>query len=328
VSSIWRARGKWRDREPPAGSIELPVEHMHHTVNTLPNGNFLILDAEARTYENWHTSSQNRDAPRKSASLVGDIVVEVTRAGERVHAHHVLDILDPYRITHGSLDSYWQKQGFPGAYDWSHANAVAHDPSDDCLVVSLRHQDCIIKIGRTDGRLRWILGNHSEWRDPWRQMLLDPEDGLRWQYHQHDCSIPAPGRILCFDNGNFRSGAFDTPHDHAANFSRAVEFEVNAEAMTVRQVWEYGEHRERQLYACYQGGALRLPQTGNTLITFGGMCFDNNVPSGSNVGTFGQAKILEVTPAKEVVLELTVKDQATEAPRAFSAFRSTHESVV
>ena len=330
VRRTWHSRDKWAGQTPPAGSVELPINQLHHTVYVLPNGNFLILDAEQRDYDDWWTSTTDRDAPRRRASIVGDVVKEVTQAGGLVREHRLLDILDPYRVTHGSMDGYWHKLGFPGAYDWSHANAVGYDSADDCLVISVRHQDCIIKIGRDDGRLRWIMGNHGGWSAPWTQYLLRPEGPFRWQFHQHDCSVPAPGRVLCFDNGNFRAGAFEPPVTPAANFSRGVEFEIDETRRTVRQVWEYGEAAEPRRFACYQGGARRLPQTGNTILTFGGLCFLDGAPAGSNVGTWGCARILEVTPGGEVVLDIEIDDRDSQArdssPLAYSAFRSDHSA--
>jgi hypothetical protein len=324
---IWHSRDKWAGLTPPAGSVELPINQLHHTVNVLPDGNFLILDAEQRDYEGWPTSTTDRDAPRQKSSIVGDVIKEVTQAGQLVREHRLLDILDPYRITHGSMETYWHKLGFPGAHDWSHANAIAYDAADDCLVISVRHQDCIVKLGRKNGRIRWILGNPSEWSAPWTQHLLQPEGDLRWQFHQHDCSAPAPNRVLCFDNGNFRAGAYQPPLQPAQNFSRAVEFEVDEAGRKVRQVWVFGEFTTPRVFACYQGGARRLPRTGNTILTFGGICLRDGTPAGSNVGSWGYARILEVTPDKEVVLDIEINDEASESPMAYSAFRSDHSAL-
>ncbi len=320
----WHARGKWRNKAPPADSTELPIDFMHHTVNVLPNGNFLILDAEARDYPAWPGSTTDRQAKREPAQVVGDVVCELSRDGDLVKSYRMLDILDPERMTLGSRSHYWRKLGFPQGYDWGHANAVGYDAHDDTLLVSLRHQDCIIKIDRATGELRWILGNPSEWRGPWADHLLKPDDGVVWQFHQHDCSAPRPGRVLCFDNGNFRAGAFQTPMPAEQCYSRAVEFEVDEHARTVRQVWAYGVPGADRIFACYQGGARRLPVTGNTFITFGGICFEDGVPSNSNVGTFGCARLLEVTQAGEVVFDVSIDDRGADEPLSFSAFRADH----
>lgn len=320
----WHARGKYLDKAPPEGSTELPVNFLHHTVNTMPNGNFLTLDASSRVYENWHSSVADRDAPTETAEVVGDVITEVTQDGEIVNRYHLLDTIDPYRVTHSTRSGYWRKQGFPNGFDWCHCNAVDYDGDDDTFLASLRHQDCIIKFKRGSGELVWILGNHSEWKEPWSKYLLTPQGELQWQFHQHDCSAIAPDRVMCFDNGSYKSGAFEPKLPDEENYSRLVEFEVDAAAKTVRQVWSYGGPDSDMTYACYQGGSMRLPKTGNTLGTYGGMCFDDGKPTSKNEGTFGKARLVEVTPAGEVVFDMVVDDSASASPQAFSAFRATH----
>lgn len=319
----WHARGKFQDKAPPERSVELPVNFLHHTVSTLPNGNFLILDAESRTFPDWPVNA-NDPADVADAEIVGDVIVEVTRNGEEVRSYRLLDILDPYRISHGSHEDYWRKQGFPNAFDWCHCNAVAHDPSDDTLIVSVRHQDCIIKIRRDTGELVWILGNPALWRAPWNRYLLQPSEDMVWQFHQHDCSAPGTGRILCFDNGNFRAPAFSAPLKPADNFSRLVEFEIDEENKTVRQVWSFGADLRDPIFACYQGGALRLPVTGNTFGTFGGICFKNGAPAGTNVDTEGRARLIETTPDGEVVFDAVISASGSPDIPAISAFRAAH----
>ena len=104
--------------------------------------------------------------------------------------------------------------------------------------------------------------------------------------------------------------------------------------MTVRQLWSYGERPSERIYAGFQGGALRLPQTGNTFITYGGICSIDGCPaSGPDRFEPGEAKardrmgiraqILEVTPAGEVMLDLRIGGEAGD-PRALSVFRSEH----
>lgn len=320
----WHARGKYLDKEPPKGSTELPINFLHHTVNALPNGNFLTLDAQSDIYHDWPGSVSDRNAPSETAEVVGDVITEVTRDGDIVHRYHMLDMLDPYRPTHSTRSGYWQKLGFPNGFDWCHCNAVGYDADDDTLLASLRHQDCIVKFKRSSGELVWILGNHSEWKGPWSNYLLQPEGDLDWQYHQHDCSAPGPGRVMCFDNGSYKSGAFESKLADEKNYSRLVEFEVDAAKRTVRQVWSYGGPDSDMTYACYQGGALRLPKTGNTFGTYGGICFDNGKPTSNNVGTFGIARLVEVTPAGEIVFDMRIDDSESANPQAFSAFRATH----
>lgn len=320
----WHARGKFLDKQPPAGSTELPVNFVHHTVNTMPNGNFLLLDAESRTFANWHSSTSDPDAPKQTAEVVGDVITEVTREGKIVNRFHMLDMLDPYRATQSTLSGYWKKQGFPDAYDWCHCNAVTYDPHDDTVIASVRHQDCMIKFKRSNGDLVWILGNHSQWQKPWSDYLLQPGPATQWQFHQHDCSVTGPNRVMCFDNGNYKTGAFETPMPDQDNYSRLVEYEIDPKAMRVNQIWAWGGPPQDQTYACYQGGAMRLPSTGNTFGTFGGICELDGAPTSRNEGTFGRARLVEVTPEGQIVFDMHIDDSAAATPRAFSAFRATH----
>ena len=269
--------------------------------------------------------TRRRHVPR--ATIVGDVITEVTPGGHIVNEWRLLDMLDPYRISHGSMSSYWQKQGFPGAYDWCHTNAVAFNDADQTIIASLRHQDCIIKFDYQTGALRWILGHHSHWSERFKDYLLTPEDGLEWQYHQHDCSFVGDNRILCFDNGNFRAPAFAPPLDDTENYSRVVEFEVDEAAKTVRQSWCYGGPGPDRIFACYQGGALRLPETGNTFMTFGGICFKDGKPTRDNgSGAFGMARLIEVTQSQDVVFDMSIdartRDATNDQASPFSAFRA------
>ena len=320
----WHARGRWLDKSPPQGSIELPLYVLHHTTQTFPNGNFLLLSAESRIINDWYTSTIDPASRRKRANVVGDLIVEVSRSGEVVRELHLFDVLDPYRITHGSLNDNWVKKGLPDTYDWCHANSAVYDPTDDSVVISLRHQDCIIKVGWRDGQLRWILGNPSHWRKPQREKLLQSHGELTWPSHQHDCSIVQPNRILCFDNGNFRAAAFEPTRPDVENFSRAVEFEIDERNMQVVQVWSYGQQFGNELFSCYNSGVVRLPKTGNTFITFGGLCTKDGEPTSDNEKGFCRARLMEVTPNNEIVFDMTVDGSHWEHPVPFSVFRSEH----
>jgi hypothetical protein len=322
VLGRWHAQGRWVDKAAPDGSIALPIHVLHHAFQALPNGNFLVLSAEARQFPGWHGGTTDASAPRETASLVGDVIAEVTRNGELVQEWHLFDMLDPYRIGHGSRSNYWHRQGFPDAFDWSHTNSIFYDRSDDAILASLRHQDCIIKFDRRSGELRWILGNPSHWTGALADLLLTPSSGLEWQYHQHDCSVVGPGRVLCFDNGNFRAGAFSPKRDDATSYSRVVEYEVEEATQNVRQVWSFGNAGTDRIFACYQGGAHRLPKTGNTFMTFGGICTIDGAPTSDNVDAFGIARLIEVAPNGDVVFDASIDDRGSPEPQPFSAFRA------
>lgn len=317
----WYATGKYRDRRPPENAVAVEAETFHHGVNLGPNGNLLLLSMEIREFDDWPGSTSDPNAPRGRAKLVGDIVMEVRPDGSKVNEWRLLDMLDPYRVTYGSHDRYWRQRGYSGANDWCHANGCAYDARDDCILVSLRTQDCIVKFDRKTGALRWILGSHGNWRAPWCDRLLTPIGPLMWQFHQHDCSITPAGTILCFDNGNHRALPFECAVAAEENTSRAVEFAVDQAKGTIRQVWSYGDAPEERLFAAFQGGALRMPKTGNTFITYGGICSVDGRPAGEPEGADISARLIEVTPDKDTVFDLRIGG-GPDDPKALSAFRS------
>jgi arylsulfate sulfotransferase len=317
----WYATGQYRDRKPPGGSIAVEAETFHHGVNLGPDGNMLLLSMEIRAYDDWPGSVTDRQARRERAKVAGDIVMEVRPDGSKVNEWRVLDLIDPYRITYGSRATYWGIRGYPSTNDWCHANGVAYDARDDCILLSLRTQDSIIKFDRKTGTVRWILGAHDNWRTPWSDWLLKPDASVRWQFHQHDCSITPGGTILCFDNGNHRATPFAPPKSAAESFSRAVEFAIDEANGAVSQVWSYGDAPGERLYAGFQGGAMRLPRTGNTFITYGGVCSVDGKPASEPKGANVRARLIEVTCDKEMVLDLRIGGGAND-PKVLSVFRS------
>ncbi|MBT8409343.1 MAG: aryl-sulfate sulfotransferase, partial [Alphaproteobacteria bacterium] len=105
---------------------------------------------------------------------------------------------------------------------------------------------------------------------------------------------------------------------------RAVEFTVDEAAGTVEQVWSYGDAPDDRLFACFQGGAKRLPETGNTFITYGGVATIDGVPSGDNDAGFGRARLVEVTQSGDVVFDLWIDAGGAENPVSYSVFRAEH----
>jgi arylsulfate sulfotransferase len=334
IKRQWYATGKYRDRTPPKDGIPVEAETFHHGVNLGPDGNMLLLSMEIREYDNWPGSVSDPNAPRERAKVVGDIIMEVRPDGSKVNEWRILDLLDPYRITYGSRANYWGVRGYTGTMDWCHANGTAYDARDNSILVSLRTQDCIIKFDRASGRLRWILGVPGNWRAPWSDKLLKADDSVAWQFHQHDCSITPVGTILCFDNGNNRALPFAPQTRAADNFSRAVEFAVDEVNGTVRQVWSYGERPGERLYAGFQGGAMRLPKTRNTFLSYGGICSIAGQPvsgpdrlepgeADQREATEIRARLIEVTPGRDVVLDMTIGGEPDD-PKALSVFRSEY----
>ena len=309
----------------PAGSILVDVDSLHHDMVELPSGNLATLGSEVRTYDDYPTSDDDPAAPRATRDIVGDVIVEFASDGTVVLQWPLLDAVDPYRIGYDSLgtgfwgDTYRALAHPAEVADWAHANALAHDPGDDTFVVSLRHQDALVKVDRT-GAVRWILGTHAGWTDPWRDRLLEPQGDLEWPYHGHGVEVTPEGTILLFDNGNHRATPFDDPLPAEASYSRAVEYEVDEAEMRVRQRWAYPQSEAERFYSSFLSDADWLPQTGNILITDGGRTRTTDM-AGGEPEQRRWARILEVTrddPA-ETVFALVVDD---DSPTGWHVYRA------
>lgn len=106
------------------------------------------------------------------------------------------------------------------------------------------------------------------------------------------------------------------------SYSRAVEYAVDDANMTVRQVWSYGERPGERLFSCYQSGALRLPKTGNTLISYGGVSTIDGKPTFNNQTSYTHARVIEVTPAREIVFDMWIETDPSSKAEPLSIFRA------
>ncbi len=97
------------------------------------------------------------------------------------------------------------------------------------------------------------------------------------------------GNLFVFDNGlNRRFGG-------PPSFSRGVEYEIDSEAMTVRQVWAFGGERGVEYYSPISD-VDHLSATSNRLI-MPGIIF----------GESPSAFVTEVTEAGEVIFDAEVR---------------------
>ncbi|MFC1888314.1 aryl-sulfate sulfotransferase, partial [Thermodesulfobacteriota bacterium] len=156
--------------------------------------------------------------------------------------------------------------------DWVHANSIDLDDDGNYLISSRSFSE-VTKVDADDGSVIWRLGGKGN------QFSLIGDDLGRFSL-QHAAVNLGGGRILLFDNG-----AAHTPHQ-----SRAVEYQLDTDAMTATLVWEY--RNNPIIYSPALSNAQRLPN-GNTLINFGNPLL-------------GKPRLIEVDPGGEPLWDLTV----------------------
>ena len=269
----------------------------HDLFPTLDKKTYLSISIQQAIIKDFHTSETDPKAERITAKVEDNSIVEFDRNGSLLHTWPLVDILDTSRIGYDSL-SQRPPAYKPLGYDWAHANAVIDDPRDDSIIVSVRHQNALVKFSRATGELKWILAPHANWSPAFRRFLLTPVgQPFEWQYHQHSPMITPAGTILVFDNGNCRASPFDgkTRTPNKQNYSRAVEYAIDEQNMEIRQVWEYGKDIEKPLYVGHIGDANWMNTTGNILITFGGTSFTGGVPNAKLGLGEVSTRIIEVT---------------------------------
>jgi arylsulfate sulfotransferase len=249
-----------------------------------------------------------------------DEIIEFQRDGTVVWRWNAFDWLDPYRMGYEALYIYWLMHGFSDYVDWTHGNGLWLDESDDSFVISLRHQDALFKIDRKTGEIKWILGEPTDWSAPLQKKLFHAENGMRWPYHTHAPSITPQGTILLFDNGNYRARPFQPPFPPNQSYSRAVEYAIDTDEMTVRQVWESDTADGDAMVTYAMGDADWLPKTNNVLVTYG-FCYPRrNLTADVDWMTMNdfiyQTRIREVahTHPPEVVWEIRMDEEDEENP--------------
>ena len=224
---------------------------MHGDLFEMPSGDLLTMGLELRQIGGYANDAVY--------DVVGEIITEFSRDGAVTREIKLLDVLDPYRIPSQDFHNGFYNGVFNQmTKDWAHVNAVIYDATDDSYVVSSRHQDIVFKIDRESAALVWVIGrphSSSEVDDSWPFLEMVGEG--TFPNHQHSPQMLANGNVMIFDNNN------------KGRRSRAVEYALDLDAMTVEQVWEYTDpDYDPEIFSIFIGDA-DVQANGNVLIDFG-----------------------------------------------------------
>ncbi len=288
--------------------IPLETEKIHHTICELADGLLASLSIHhhplAEPHDGW-------------THLMSDTVVIFDRAGRIEQEFSLVDCLDTERMSHDGPAPYWANQGWLNTLDWTHGNCLIEDPKDGGLLLSLRHQDAVVKVTRR-GELVWILGDSTGWRTPWQNKLLRLQGGRPF-YHQHDLSFTAAGHLMLFDNGTAGSFPPNPRQPLALRQSFALTYEIDEILMTAKETWRYGG--EGFPYSHYVSGVCEMPN-GNRFIACTGIRHDL---SGERVEIppqgVGHIELFEVTLQNECVFHAMIDDPGAIPEAGWNGFR-------
>lgn len=281
------------------------VNGQHHDAVELPNGNILTLAEKehSNTIEDYAVEIHRNSGKTVNEYDLGEIVhMEDAIANERYLEETVEGLRDI--MPDASEEEIRQQAIAFNKKDYLHVNSIFYNEEDNSIIFSSRHQDAVVKFDKATGEVIWILSdpNRGEWPEELEDKLLKPVgEDFQWQYGQHAVSQLENGNILLYDNGNGRT------EDVNGNYSRAVEYKINEENMTVEQVWSYGQERGSKDYTPFIGDADFLGDN-NYLVTFGGHITNDdgevigNIFSQTLPENYVEGTIVEVV-GNEVVFE-------------------------
>ncbi len=266
-------------------SWPLPGYVFHHNVQEKPNGNFLVT------------------VTKSGIATTEDFIIEIDRATKQIiRTWDLRASLDPTRRTLTG-----------DATDWIHVNAIVYDPADSTIVISGRTQG-VVKLDATN-RVVWILGAHKGWATSGNgtaltPFLLRPLDAtgrpitdaavlngdanhadFEWNWYQHAPLVMPNGDVMLFDNGGDNRN-----FSGRGQYSRAVQYHIDAAAKTVRQVWSYGKDRGQATFSNIVSDVDFLGPINHVIFSPGA------VVNGTKYG-----KVIEMDYAtKEIVFEATL----------------------
>ena len=284
---------------------------IHHEIETMPNGNVLMIAWELKTFNEAVAAGRNPlfiPAGSVWACYIIEVEPILPYGGNIVWEWHVWDhLIQDYDLT---KDNYGYVKDHPelidinygipfGIVDLNHINSVEYNEEFDQILLSSHVQNEIWIIdhstttneaaGHTGGRYGKGGDLLYRWGNPEAYRAGNDEDQIF--FGQHDArwikdGCPGEGNILVFNNGFARPWTFyssvieiEPPVDSLGNYY----LEHGSAYGPEEPVWIYTAKNPTDFFASIQSGAQRLPN-GNTLICDG--------PGG---------KLFEVTPEKEIV---------------------------
>ena len=209
----------------------------HHDFQLLPNGHLIVLAALQQVIS--------------GVTVTGDAIIDLDQNHNPVWLWNEFDHLDTNR----------RPYLFP---DWTHTNAVIYSADDGNLIISIRHQNWLVKIdyanGAGAGDILWHLGYQGDFA---LQGVADPTDPSNWFYAQHGPSFVTSNTtgkfsLVLFDNGDdrvFASGVTcGSPGQPPCLFSTVPLFDLDETAKTATVAF----HPTTPAYSFFGGNAETL----------------------------------------------------------------------
>ena len=191
---IWQMTAAQLNQSLAAATCEgcnITVIGTHHDFAILPNGHLIVIAATQQVVS--------------GTTVTGDVLIDLDQNHNPVWLWNEFDHLDINR----------RPYQYP---DWTHTNAVIYSADDGNLIISIRHQNWLVKIdynnGTGTGDILWHLGYQGDFT------LLNADGStdtnpFDWFYAEHGPAFVTTNTtgqfsLVLFDNGDDR-GVSVTP---------------------------------------------------------------------------------------------------------------------
>ena len=212
----------------------ITVVGTHHDFVMLPNGHRIVIAATQQDIS--------------GTTVTGDVLIDLDENHNPVWLWNEFDHLDLNR----------RPYLFP---DWTHTNAILYSPDDGNLIISIRHQNWLVKVdyanGTGAGDIIWRLGYQGDFT------LVGGTDPTDWFYAQHGPSFATANTtgmfsLVLFDNGDdrvFPSGVTcGSAGDPSCLYSTVPLLQIDEKAMTATLVF----HPTAPTYSFFGGNVAIL----------------------------------------------------------------------
>ena len=158
----------------------ITVTGTHHDFVQLSNGHLIVIAGTQQVIS--------------GTTVTGDVLIDLDQNHNPVWLWNEFDHLDINR----------RPYMYP---DWTHTNAILYSPDDGNLIISIRHQNWLVKVdyanGTGAGDIIWHLGYQGDFA------LVGGTDPTDWFYAQHGPSFTTTNTtgqfgMAVFDNGDDR----------------------------------------------------------------------------------------------------------------------------
>ena len=210
------------------------INWMSHEAIRLPSGHTLVLGMTERILTNVQGPGP--------VDVVGDMIVDLDQNLQVAWTWNTFDHLPNSRsailgeVCTSNVSPCGPLYLAGTAHDWTHCNSLYLLP-DGSLVLSVRHQDWVVKInyqnGAGDGHILWTLGNLAEQAGTPYFTLAGGVGSWPWFSHQHDVEFDGTNYEL-MDNGNTRVSA--PPLGLGYGHSRGQVYSLNETNMVATQL--------------------------------------------------------------------------------------------